>query len=262
MPRRYVDLSVPIQNPSPQEKDNQVIEVLSPRITYQDHTESLPDVTRILGCSKEDLPDGLGWANEAVHLSTHAGTHMDAPYHYFPTVAGQPARTIEELPLEWFFGAGVVLDLRHKQAGEKVTVEDVSHALERISYQIKEGDIVCLWFGMDKNLGTLEYWTSFPGMSAEATRWLVDRGVRIIGTDAMGFDIPFENIKKNFERDGDASKLWEAHRVGMDVEYCQIEKMANLDKLPPHSFQIVAIPIPVAKASAGWCRPVAIIDEP
>jgi kynurenine formamidase len=98
-------------------------------------------------------------------------------------------------------------------------------------------------------------------MSAEATRWLIDQGVRVIGTDAMGFDIPFNNIKDNFARDGDASKLWEAHRVGMDVEYCQIEKLANLEQLPPHGFQIVAIPIPVAHASAGWCRPVAIIDE-
>lgn len=139
-------------------------------------------------------------------------------------------------------------------------MEDVKEALRKIDYTLKAGDIVCLMFGADKRYGQASYWTDFPGMSGDATHWIIDQGVKVIGTDAMGFDIPFEKIRSNFEENQNRDTIWEAHRVGMEKEYCQIEKMANLDRLPPHGFKICCFPIPIEKASAGWVRPVAIID--
>src|ERR671918_758151 len=78
------------------------------------------------------LRTGLGWANETLKLSTHATTHLDAPWHYAPTSEGKPARSIDEVPLEWCYGNGVVLDFRHKRDGEMITVADVQQALEKI----------------------------------------------------------------------------------------------------------------------------------
>ena len=87
-------------------------------------------------------------------LATHAGTHVDAPWHYFPTTRGQPARTIEELELEHFFGDGVVLDLTASDPGERVGVEAVASALEATGDDLRLGEIVLLRFDADKTLGT------------------------------------------------------------------------------------------------------------
>lgn len=259
---RFVDLSVVIREPKPGELSDELKRSLACTIEYQDHEGvGAQQMMNIFNCKKEDLPNGLGWAAEILEISTHAGTHLDAPYHYYPTTAGKPAMTVEELPLDWFYGDGVVLDFTHKKSGEAVTVEEVKEALEKIEYSLKAGDIVCLMFGADKRYGEASYWTDFAGMSAEATHWIIDQGVKVIGTDAMGFDIPFEKIRSNFEETKNKEAIWEAHRVGMEKPYCQIEKMANLEQLPSHGFKIACFPIPIEKASAGWVRPIAIIES-
>lgn len=259
---RFIDLSLPIKEQNPEELPESIRGTdMAPKVQYTDHIKGVEQMTNIFNCTRDDLPEGYGWATETVTLSTHSGTHLDAPYHYFPTSEGKPARTIDELPLEWFYGDGVVLDLRHKKSGEATTIEDLEQCLEKINYSIKPGDIVCLMYGKDKIHDKPEYWTDFPGMSAEATRWLIDKGVKVIATDAFGFDIPFEKMAENFAKTGDKNVIWPAHRVGREKEYCQIEKIANLDKLPPHGFKIVCFPISIHKASAGWVRPVAILED-
>lgn len=258
---RTIDLSVPIKNPKESEIAFEYHRQLTAKVDYFDHRQTVPQITKVLGCSEVDLPEGYGWATESITLTTHSGTHLDAPYHYYPTTDGKPAKTIDQLPLDWFIGDGVVFDFTQKQSGEVVTVEDIEISLEGMGYKLKQGDIVYLRFDADKKLGTPEYYTEFPGMSAEATHYLIDHGIKIIGTDAMGFDVPFEKIAQNFQETQDPSVIWEAHRVGMHKEYCQIEKMANLDKLPPFGFKTICIPISIYKASAGWVRPIAILQD-
>lgn len=258
---KFVDLAVTIKNPEPGEIREDLKAGLTASIEYQNHEDGALEMMRIFNCEAEDLPEKQGWANEFIKLTTHTGTHLDAPYHYYPTTDGKPARTIEELPLDWFYGDGVVFDFRHKKSGETVSSEELENYLSEIGYTLKEGDIVCMMFGADKRYGEPSYWTDFPGMSGEATHWLIDQGIKIIGTDAMGYDVPFEKIRDNFEQTKDKEVIWEAHRVGVHKEYCQIEKMANLDQLPSHNFKISCFPIPIEKASAGWVRPVAIISN-
>lgn len=257
---KFVDLSCPLKNPEPGEM-NAENAGRAPQITYKDHLDMLPTVKKLLGCTEEDLPGGYAWANEVITLSSHHGTHVDSPYHYFPTSEGEPSPTVTEMPLDWFFGHAVVLDLRHVSVNEVVTAEDIKKALEKIDYVLQEGDIVCLRFGIDKKLGTPEYWTHFPGMSAEATEYILDFGVKVIGTDAMGFDLPFEQMRENFSKDGDRSKLWQAHRVGVHRRYSHIEKLANLDQMPPTGAYMACFPVHIYKASAGWSRCVGMIPE-
>src|SRR5216684_317896 len=127
---RLIDLSVPLENAATHEP-------LPARITYATHEgEGLAQMQQLLGVRPEDLvySGGLGWAVEEIQAITHTGTHVDAPYHYGPTSEGRPARTIDLVPLEWCFAPGVVLDVRHKAAGDFITVADLEEALLRIEY--------------------------------------------------------------------------------------------------------------------------------
>jgi kynurenine formamidase len=99
-------------------------------------------------------------------------------------------------------------------------------------------------------------------MGADATKHLVDQGIKVIGTDAYGFDKPFGEMGERFVESGNSDELWPAHFAGREAEYCQIEKMANLDELPRRTeIPLVTFPIVVEGASAGWVRPVAMLEE-
>lgn len=250
---RIIDLSVPL-------KDN-LPEPLPTEISYQTHQDTVKGVNRTFGLEPGDFPDGMWCAGEKVHLDTHSGTHLDAPYHYGPTSGGKPAKTIDQIPLEWCYGDGVVLDFTYKKAGELITQQDCEEALRKINYQIKPGDIPLIMTGTDKHFGQPGYENMHPGMSKEATRWLIDQGVKVMGIDAWGWDRPFTVMAEEYKK-GVRGNLWAAHFVGRETEYCHIEKLANLDKIPkPHGFKVVAFPIKIDRASAGWVRPVAIIED-
>jgi kynurenine formamidase len=252
MPKFY-DLNVPLED-SPSEP-------LRLSITYQNHEESAPMMAQYLQCTVSDFPEGQGWAVEQVNASTHNGTHVDAPWHYYPTSMGKRARTIDEMPLDWFFRDGVRLDFRHIAQGGVITVEDIKQALKKINYTLKPFDIVMIWTGTDKLWGKSEYFASGAGLTLESTLWLLDQGIRVIGTDCWGLDRPFWAVIEQFKKDGDPEKIWEAHRAGIQQEYCQIEKLANLDQLPDATgFKVACFPVKVAHASAGWTRVVAILD--
>ena len=205
---------------------------------------------------------GLGWANDTIKLSTHGTTHVDAPWHYAPTSEGRPARTIDQIPLEWCYGDGVVLDMRHKRHGEAITVDDVRAALAHMSYTIKPRDIVLVHTGGDRLRGTRAYFTQGAGVSAEATRWLLDQGVKVVGIDAWGWDVALSVQAGRARRTGRNDIFWAAHFVGVDREYCQIERLTNLHQLPPFGFTVCAFPLKVRGGSAGPARVVALLDEP
>jgi kynurenine formamidase len=251
---RVIDLSVPTEE-SPSEP--------APfQITREPHQQGAAVMKIFFDCTEQDLPQGLGWAFYTVNLISHAGTHVDAPWHYFPTSEGKKARTIDEMPLDWFYHDGVVLDMRHKPRGSGVTVSDLKEALAKINYTIKPWDIVMIQTGADKLWGKPDYFDAGCGMLRESTLWLIDQGVRVMGTDAWGWDRPFWAIKEEFARTGDSSILWPAHWAGIEKEYCHIEKLANLDKLPsPFGFKVVCFPVKLTGASAGWSRVVAILED-
>jgi kynurenine formamidase len=151
--------------------------------------------------------------------------------HYSPQSEGKPAKKIDELPIEWFFSDGIVLDLRHKKPGEKILTQDLEGELQRIGYALKPFDIVMIINGRDRDLGSTEYFEQL-GMTRESTLWLVEQGIKVIGVDMYGFDRKFEDMAREFRETGDGWVIWEAHFAGIEREYCQIEKLANFDKIP------------------------------
>lgn len=251
---KIYDLNVPLEESTS--------EPLPVTVAHQTHAQSAAFMAGFFDAEVSDLPDGMGWANDNVTLNAHSGTHVDAPWHYFPTCGGQKARTIDEMPLDWFFRDGVVLDMRHKERGGLISSDDVQAALEKIGYQLKPFDIVMIQTGADKSWGSQAYFEAGAGMSGEATRWLIEQGIRVMGIDAWGWDQPFWAMKARFLETQDPAVIWEAHRVGMDHEYCQIEKLANLDQLPrPFGFKVSCFPVKLKGGSGGWTRVAAIFED-
>jgi kynurenine formamidase len=259
MGRKIIDLSISIETGLPSDP-----EMMIPKIDYIDHVQGAGQMEMFFpGLKKEQLPKSLGWAAEFVHLTTHSGTHLDAPFHYHPTMdKGERALTIDEVPLEWCLQDGVVLDFSHKGDGERISTEDVLEKLARIDYRLKPMDIVLVRTGADAFWGKPEYLVKGAGMTRESTLYLLEQGIKVVGIDAWSWDRPLPFQAQEFQESGDAAIIWEAHFAGIEHGYCHMEKLTNLDKIPsPHGFKVACFPIKIKGASAGWTRPVAIIDD-
>ncbi|MFH1798800.1 MAG: cyclase family protein [Candidatus Omnitrophota bacterium] len=231
------------------------------RIKYQDHRIGCIAILLLYKLTPKYLRQGLGWANEYVSLSTHGTTHLDAPWHFAPTSEGNPAKSIDEIPLEWCYGNGVVLNMTHKKMGESVTIDDVKKELERVEYRIKPLDIVLIHTGCDKRLRAKEYFYQGIGVSEKATKWILDQGVKVTGIDAWGWDAPLAEQAKLAKQTRTKNLFWASHFVGIEREYCHLERLTNLDKLPVTGFKIACFPLKVKKGSAGPTRAVAILEN-
>jgi kynurenine formamidase len=252
---RFVDLSAPIE-PSPSE----LPDLLRTDIEFEDHAAGAATIETMLGVGPELLRDGEGWAVETfTRFGTHNSTHVDAPYHYNSMIAGRPARRIDELPLDWFFGPGVVLDMSHKADGDAMTAAEAEAALEAAGHTLAPGDIVLVRTGRDQFYREMDYMARGPGVTAEATRWLHERGVRVMGIDAWGWDAPLHLQAAEAKERGEAGIFWAAHQA--DLEYCQIERLCALDQLPSTGFTVSVFPLRIVGASAAPARAVAIIQD-
>jgi kynurenine formamidase len=258
MPRRIIDISVAITAGIASDPPG-----MEPKIQYVGHKESAEAVCSYFpGLKPEDLPDREGWAMERLDLTTHNGTHVDAPYHYASTMdGGKRAITIDEVPLDWCFQRGVKLDFRHLPNGYVVSGTEIEAELERIGHTLAPLDIVVVNTAAGARYGQPDYVPTGCGMGREATLYLTSRGVRVVGTDAWSWDAPFGYTAQRYAQSKDASIIWEGHKSGRDIGYCQIEKLANLDKLPATGFMVSCFPVKIAKASGGWTRAVAILED-
>lgn len=207
-----------------------------------------------------DLPDEEFLSLETVHCPVHIGTHIDYSFHYGTKSEGRASKSINELPLEWCFADGVVLDFTNKKPGEVISREDIASALKKVNYQLKKGDIPLLRTGADRFFGTREYLEKYPGVSPEAIEFILNQGVNIIGIDTLGFDRPYKFMMGDFKRTHDAKVLWPAHFFGRKKEYAHIERLTNLDKLPVSGFKVLCFPIKILDCGAAWARVVALLD--
>jgi kynurenine formamidase len=259
MSRQFVDLSIYLENDVVTDPP-----FMRPKISYQGHQDTMREAgTFFPGVTAQQMPGGEGFAAaEMVTLSTHNGTHLDAPWHFHPTMNhGERAITIDEVPLDWCFRPGVKLDFRGFADGYVVTAADVETELLRIGHRLMPMDIVLVNTAAGGAVGNPNYVNTGCGMGYEATMYLLERGVRVTGTDAWSWDAPFSHTARRVAETGDTSLIWEGHKAGRDIGYCHLEKLHNLEVLPPFGYTIACFPHKVKGASAGWTRAVAIFED-
>lgn len=171
---------------------------------------------------------------------------------------GERAWTIDEIPLDWCYARGVKLDFRNLPDGHVVSATEVREELERINHELRPLDIVLINTRAGLRYGQDDYLRSGCGMGREATLFLLERGIRVTGTDAWSWDAPFVHTARRYAETRDASIIWEGHKAGREIGYCHIEKLHNLENLPATGFEVICFPVKIERASAGWTRAVAV----
>ncbi len=215
---------------------------------------------RFLGLPFKLFPkDFIGWADDSIRMGVHATTHLDAPWHYAPKVGGEKAKTIDEIPLEWCFGEGIVIDMKHKEDFDPITINDIERFLTSENLDLNPGMIVLIKTGRDIYNGTKDFHKKGTGMSAEATNYLIDKGIKVMGIDSWGWDIPLPEMIKQAKQSNDQELFWEGHLVGQHKEYCHLEQLVNLDALPYSGFKVALFPLKIVGASAAPARVVALL---
>jgi kynurenine formamidase len=249
-----IDLSFPIANSPDGTPEFQRV-----NISYSDHQAGAEEAYKLTGVTRNLMRNGEAWAVETItQLGTHSSTHVDAPLHYNSVIQGQPAQSIDELPLDWFYAPGVKLDFRHKADGDAITTQDVQAELNRVDHVLRERDIVLMWTGRDVLYGQPDYWLHGPGVSPEATHWLFDRGVRVMGIDAWGWDRPLMMQADEAKAQNKRGIFWAAHQA--NLPYSQIERLCNLGAIPATGFRVCCFPLKIVRGSAAPARVVAILD--
>ena len=185
--------------------------------------------------------EGQWYIMHNISMVSHIGTHIEAPYHLFkskPDLAG--------LPLEQLMGEAVLLDLRTCPRKSAATPQHVQDASAKVG-GIRPGDIVFCNLGSAKFYGTEEYGTS-PYFSPEAIQWLVDRGMKLMGVDATGVEVPGNEDHVN-------------HSALFTKGIPLIENLASLDQLSRTRFQVYAFPIAVSGLEAFPLRVIAVESD-
>ena len=178
-----------------------------------------------------------GYNITALSFSTHCGTHLDAPRHFFDKGA-----TVDEIPLERLFGPAVLVDLGVLSAATEITVD----MLASQAAKFYPGATVLIRTGWDAAWETARYFRDFPSLTPGAARWIAKRRIGLLGLDTPS--------------PGQAWK--ETHEALLDPERAivLVECLANLDKLPAE-FDFAAFPLAIAGVDGAPVRAVGIVNR-
>jgi len=200
------------------------------------------DYSKDLGLGVEGDP--ISFATNHIATLDHVGTHVDAFFHFDPNGA-----TIDEMPLDMFFGKAVCLDLRHIPDLGEIDVKDLEEAEKKAGVKI-DGHIVLICTGFHNR-----HWphpsvvVSNPGITAAATHWLADRGSKMHGVEGPSTDLPSNGYFPN-------------HRVCRDRGISHYEWLVNLEELVGKGeFMFYGIPLRFKGGSGSPVRAFAILDE-
>lgn len=234
----------------------------APRMRYlRPDGEGIDEFCRCLKCEPNELLDHEGWGEEIIDdMSSHCGTHVDSPLHSGTTSEGKPSRTIDQIDLGELYCPGYVLDLRASaRRGEAISVAALDTAITHAGGKLSDGCAVLIRTGTeDDRPGDANYF-NYPGMTREGTLHLIERGAKVLGTDANGWDRPFAVMTRQFR--SDAIPLWDGHKAIREREAFIVQKLSNLRALPLNGFHVGFFPLKLARASAAPARVVAFVDD-
>jgi arylformamidase len=197
--------------------------------------------THILPWAKHET---YGFASEAIFCNSHAGTHVDAPYHFI-----KDAETVDELDLHRFFGPAVVFDLTDKPRRSLITDEDLARCEQQVP--IEPDDIVLLYTGIDGALGSKEYISEYSGLSEAGAQYLIQRQVKAVGTDAPGIDHP-------------EARACPAHYALLPKGVLIFENLAELGSLVATAgtkrFNFYGLPLKIRRGTGSPVRAMAVLE--
>ncbi|PAB59719.1 cyclase family protein [Anaeromicrobium sediminis] len=186
----------------------------------------------------------LGFSARNLLISEHGGTHSDGVWEYNPN-----GPTIDKMPIEYFWGSAICIDLSHIPASRYIEPQDLEEALKKSGQEILKGDIVLLYTGHhDRNFGTDKWQTEYTGLSYGAAKWLADMGVVNIGVDAPAIDHP---------DDLDFS----GHLICGEYHISNTENLCNLDKVVNRRFLYIGLPLKIRDGSGSPIRAVALVED-
>lgn len=178
----------------------------------------------------------IGYNITQLSISTHQGTHLDAPFHFL-----EDGKTVEQLDLQKVIGPAVLIPLEHKQAKEPLTVAD----FEPYAEHIVPGARVVYRTGWDQQFPAPHYFSDFPYMTVELSRWLAEREIGLIG-----MDVPTPNPKE----------YTEVHQVLLGKEIVILEGLARLAQIRTRQFFLMAAPLRIKGRDGSPVRALAMVD--
>lgn len=178
-----------------------------------------------------------GYNLEVMFMSTHTGTHLDAPYHF-----AKGGKKVDQIPVSRLMGSGLLIRAP-KARNSAVTKLDIVRFEERHG-RIPRNASVFVHTGWQKNLAKKNYFTENPGLSGQAATYLASRGVSLVGTDSPSIDLG-----------RDAS--FPAHRTLAKHDIVIVENLANLGRIKTPEFQFTVLPLKLKGASGSPVRAIA-----
>jgi kynurenine formamidase len=180
-----------------------------------------------------------GWNARTLHIYSHAGTHMDAPYHF-----GVTDETIDDIPLNQFIAKKAwLVDLSKIEPKGLIEVKDLGKILKKF----KKGDSLLIRTDWSKRLGTPEYRNDLPRISEALAEWCVDNQVQILGVEPPSV-ADVNNL----------AEVTKIHHILLRGGILIVEGLTNLDKISKPSVQLIALPLKIKKGDGAPCRVIAI----
>ncbi|MDP5231546.1 MAG: cyclase family protein [Cellulophaga sp.] len=181
-----------------------------------------------------------GWNATTLHLYSHIGTHMDAPFHF--EVAEQ---TIDEISAERFISEAWLVNLSHLPA--KALIEPLH--LAGIEHKFKQGDSILLRTDWSKTFGTDVYRNDLPRISADLAHWMGEKGVNILGVEPPSV-ADVNNLPE----------VTEIHTILMQNDIVIVEGLVNLDQITAEKVTLIAMPLKIKNGDGAPAR-VIVLEE-
>lgn len=178
-----------------------------------------------------------GYNTTRLSLSSHHGTHLDAPRHFFSDGFG-----VDRIDLEKCVGPALLIDLSHKGPRASIGLDDLAPYAERIGEETR----VILRTDWDRVYPDPRYFTDFPSLTLEAATWLAEQGISL-----LGMDMPSPN--------GEDDAVAEVHRVLLSAEVVIVEWLASLDQIPGDTLFLIAAPLKIRGCDGSPLRALAMI---
>ncbi len=179
-----------------------------------------------------------GYNLELLFLSSHTGTHLDAPYHFVKN-----GLKIDQIPLDRLVGKATMIRLK-KSRNAAITRSDII-LFEKRNGKIPDHCSVFFFTGWQKNLKKDNYFSENPGLDASAARYLALKKTNLVGTDSPSIDVG-----------GD--ELFSAHHILSRNNVLIVENLANLNKISSTEFDFVILPLKLKDATGSPVRAIAL----